>query len=188
MVSIGPGPNNFIFALYHGPMNAPDRQRLQALVDLERSSYHDLHPRSRALREESVHLLGGVPMTWMSKWAGGFPLGFLTAHGATITDLDGHELVDFALGDTGAMAGHSPKALVDALARRVAAQGGVTTMLPNEDGEWVGAELARRFGLSRWSFSLSATDANRWMLRLARLVTGESQGSGLLLLVSRHRG
>ncbi len=110
-------------------------------------------------------------MTWMSKWAGGFPLGFARAHGATITDLDGHELVDFALGDTGAMAGHSPEALVRAVHQRLAVDGGVTTMLPTEDAEWVAAELARRFGMAQWSFALSATDANRWLLRLARLVT-----------------
>ena len=110
-------------------------------------------------------------MTWMNKWAGGFPLGFETARGATITDLDGHELIDFALGDTGAMAGHSPEALVRALHQRVATLGGVTTMLPNDDAQWVAAELSRRFLMDQWSFSLSATDANRWLLRLVRLVT-----------------
>ena len=110
-------------------------------------------------------------MTWMSKWAGGFPLGFSAAHGATITDLDGHELVDFALGDTGAMAGHSPAPLVRAVNERLGERGGVTTMLPTEDAQWVAAELYRRFGLDQWSFTLSATDANRWLLRLVRLVT-----------------
>jgi len=111
-------------------------------------------------------------MTWMNKWPGGFPLGFSSAHGALVRDLDDHELVDFALGDTGAFAGHSPRALVEALVERVGREGGVTTMMPNEDGEWVAAELSRRFGLSQWSFSLSATDANRWLLRLVRLATG----------------
>jgi glutamate-1-semialdehyde 2,1-aminomutase len=114
-------------------------------------------------------------MTWMSKWSRGFPLGFSKARGATVTDLDGHELVDFALGDTGAMAGHSPDALVEAVARRVGQDGGVTTMLPSEDGEWVAAELSRRFALTRWSFTLSATDANRWMLRLARLISAREK-------------
>jgi len=110
-------------------------------------------------------------MTWMNKWAGGFPLGFSSAFGAEVTDLDGHVLVDFALGDTGAMAGHSPVALREALDDRVSVHGGVTTMMPTEDGLWVANELARRFGMDRWSFSLSATDANRWLLRLARLAT-----------------
>ncbi len=88
-----------------------------------------------------------------------------------MTDVDGHSYVDFALGDTGAMAGHSPRPVVDAVRRRIETLGGITAMLPSEDAEWVAAELTRRFGPSRWSFALSATDANRWALRLARLVT-----------------
>ena len=130
------------------------------------------HPRSAALHDAGENLFARVPMTWMNKWAGGFPLGFAEAHGASVVDLDGHDLVDFALGDTGAMAGHSPDALVRALEERVAVRGGVTTMLPTDDAQWVAREMTRRFGLAQWSFSLSATDANRWLLRLVRLVTG----------------
>ena len=137
----------------------------------ERRRYDELHPRSKALHADAEHLFARVPMTWMNKWAGGFPLGFQNAHGATIVDLDGHELIDFALGDTGAMAGHSPEALVRAMQRRLEVQGGLTTMLPTEDAEWVASELTRRFSLPKWSFTLSATDANRWLLRLARLAT-----------------
>jgi glutamate-1-semialdehyde 2,1-aminomutase len=88
-----------------------------------------------------------------------------------VADLDGHELVDFARGDTGAMAGHSPAPLVEAMSARIARDGAITTMLPTEDAEWEAREMARRFGLDQWSFSLSATDANRWLLRLVRLVT-----------------
>ncbi len=153
-------------------MTSIDRDHLSALVARETTRYHDQHPRSRALFEASNHLFGRVPMTWMNKWAGGFPLGFEGAHGALVSDLDGHELIDFALGDTGAMAGHSPEALAVAVNERIATCGGVTTMLPNEDAEWVAAELSRRFGLAQWSFTLSATDANRWLLRLVRMVTG----------------
>jgi glutamate-1-semialdehyde 2,1-aminomutase len=159
------------FAIYAGSMDHLDRQKLSDLVNKERAFYVAEHPRSKALNEAAVNLLAQVPMTWMKKWAGGFPLGFQGAKGATISDLDGHELVDFALGDTGAMAGHSPEPLMEALERRVGEDGGVTTMLPNEDAQWVAAEMTRRFGLPRWSFTLSATDANRWMLRLARMVT-----------------
>jgi glutamate-1-semialdehyde 2,1-aminomutase len=157
--------------LYDGPVNILDREYLRELVAVERLTYVTNHPNSLALSESSVNLLAGVPMTWMKKWAGGFPLSFESAHGATITDVDDHDLVDFALGDTGAMAGHSPEPLLRALNERVGAKGGVTTMLPNEDAQWVGEEMTRRFGLARWSFTLSATDANRWMLRLARMVT-----------------
>jgi glutamate-1-semialdehyde 2,1-aminomutase len=153
-------------------MNSFDRQHLTALLARERATYIAANPRSQALHEAADHLFARVPMTWMNKWAGGFPLGFAEAHGAEITDLDGHTLVDFALGDTGAMAGHSPEPLARAMAERIGRAGGVTTMLPTADAEWVAAEMARRFGLPQWSFTLSATDANRWLLRLVRLVTG----------------
>lgn len=111
-------------------------------------------------------------MTWMAKWSGGFPLYFERALGNRIVDVDGREYVDFALGDTGAMAGHSPPAMVHAVIERLSKLGGATTMLPTADGQWVGAELARRFGVPLWSFTLTATDANRWAIRLARLATG----------------
>jgi glutamate-1-semialdehyde 2,1-aminomutase len=114
-------------------------------------------------------------MTWMGKWSGGFPLYLERAVGNRITDVDGREYVDFALGDTGAMGGHSPRATVDAVVERMGRLGGVTAMLPTSDAEWVGAELSRRFGLPLWSFTLSATDANRWAIRLARLATGRSK-------------
>jgi len=166
-----PGPWELSRSVYDGAMKALNRHRLSELVALENARYEARHPASRALFAGAEHLFARVPMTWMNKWAGGFPLGFARAHGATITDLDGNELADFALGDTGAMAGHSPAPLVRALARRVGEEGGLTTMLPNEDAEWVAADLARRFGLAQWSFTLSATDANRWLLRLVRMVT-----------------
>ncbi len=149
-----------------------DPTALDRLITREQQQYRELHPRSWAAFRSADHLLGRVPMTWMSKWAGGFPLTFARARGNRITDVDGHELVDFALGDTGAMAGHSPGPTVAAVQRRIGDDGGITTMLPSEDAEWVGAELSRRFGVSSWSFTLSATDANRWAIRLARLVTG----------------
>jgi glutamate-1-semialdehyde 2,1-aminomutase len=111
-------------------------------------------------------------MTWMNKTAGGHPLYLDRAAGAHVWDLDGHEYVDLCLGDTGAMAGHSPAPTVAAVQRRFGELGGATAMLPTEDAAWVGAELARRFGLPYWSFSLTATDANRWAIRLVRAVTG----------------
>ncbi|MDI1462490.1 transaminase [Catellatospora sp. KI3] len=153
-------------------MTSIDRTRVERLVDRERERYRAEHPRSLELHRSADHLFGRVPMTWMSKWAGGFPIAYAAAHGNRITDVDGRSYLDFALGDTGAMAGHSPQPTVRAVARRLGTDGGATTMLPTEDAEWVGAELARRFGLPKWSFTLSATDANRWAVRLARLVTG----------------
>jgi glutamate-1-semialdehyde 2,1-aminomutase len=149
-----------------------DRTRLATLLDGEQAAYTDGHPRSRALFEEAGNLFGRVPMTWMNMWSGGFPLYLDRASGNRVTDVDGHTYVDFALGDTGAMAGHSPAATVAAVQRRAGELGGITTMLPTADAQWVGAELERRFGMPLWSFTLSATDANRWAIRLARLATG----------------
>ena len=149
-----------------------DRSRLASLLAAEQATYTDRHPRSRDLFAAADNLFGRVPMTWMNMWTGGFPLYLDHATGNRITDVDGHTYVDFALGDTGAMAGHSPAPTVAAVQRRAGELGGITTMLPTEDAQWVGAELERRFGLPLWSFTLSATDANRWAIRLARLATG----------------
>ena len=138
-----------------------DRARLADLHTREVATFAERNPSSAAAYENATHLFGKVPMTWMNKKAGGFPLYLASARGNRLTDIDGHEYLDFALGDTGAMAGHSPAAVVDAIGRRIFEQGGLTTMLPTEDAEWVGAELTRRFGVDRWSFALTATDANR---------------------------
>ena len=151
---------------------AIDRTRLRPLLERERDTYAQRTPESRRLFEQADHLFGRVPMTWMNKWAGGYPMYLDTAHGNRVTTVDGHEFVDFALGDTAAMAGHSPEATVAAVVARYGIKGGATTMLPTADAEWVAADLTRRFGLPLWSFSLSATDANRWAIRLARMVTG----------------
>jgi glutamate-1-semialdehyde 2,1-aminomutase len=153
-------------------VTAIDRTRLAQLLAREQATHAERNPGSRSLYAGADHLFGRVPMTWMNKWSGGFPLYLAGARGNRITDVDGHTYVDFSLGDTAAMAGHSPGPTVAALARRAGQLGGITTMLPTEDAEWVAAELTRRFRLPKWSFTLSATDANRWALRLARLVTG----------------
>jgi len=149
-----------------------DRARLTRLIERERATYRARNPRSLAAYGAAGHLFGGVPMTWMNKSAGGFPLYLATAKGAHVEDIDGHDMVDLCLGDTGAMAGHSPAPTVQAVQRRYAEIGGATAMMPSEDAAWVGAELTRRFGLPSWSFALTATDANRWAIRLARALTG----------------
>lgn len=152
-----------------------DRNHLAGLLERERETYAVNNPQSQALYNDGINLFGKVPMTWMNKWSGGFPLYLNTAHGNTITDVDGHTYIDFALGDTGAMAGHSPDASMRAITQRAITQGGITTMLPTDDAQWVGKELTRRFGMPLWSFTLTATDANRWAIRLARLATGKSK-------------
>src|SRR5437868_9470900 len=144
---------------------------LEKLMQRELERFRDEHPRSSELSERAKRsLLGGVPMHWMVRWAGGFPVFATEAESARFRDVDGHEYVDFCLGDTGAMTGHSPPATVRAVKEQV--DRGITLMLPSEDALWVGEELARRFGLPYWQFALTATDANRFAIRLARAVTG----------------
>ena len=147
-----------------------DRTRLEALLEREIGAFAVANPRSRELHERAQRsLFGGVPMPWMRLWAGSFPVYGAAADGARIIDVDGHEYVDLCLGDTGAMPGHSPGPVRDALA--AALDRGITTMLPTDDAAWVGEELGRRFGVERWTFTLTATDANRTALRLARELT-----------------
>ena len=124
-------------------------------------------------KEAQTNLLCGVPMAWMTRWPGSFPIFFDSAQGAHFTDVDGLSYIDFCLGDTGAMTGHALPQVAEALYAQ--AQRGITTMLPSVDAAWVGAELARRFGLPFWQMAMTATDANRFVLRFARHLTGRSK-------------
>jgi glutamate-1-semialdehyde 2,1-aminomutase len=152
-------------------MRTIDRTRLQSLMEREQKKFIADHPKSAALFERArKSLLGGVPMNWMAKWAGAFPPFVREARGAEFFDVDGHRYVDFCLGDTGAMTGHSPSATVTAVEQQ--ARRGITLMLPSEDAILVGEELQQRFGLPFWQFALTATDANRFSIRLARHITG----------------
>ena len=155
-------------------MNGIDRDRLAALRTEEEQRFIDLHPRSRSLAAEAQrHLVAGVPMNWMRRWPGSFPVFVDSASGARFVDVDGNEYVDLCLGDTGAMAGHGLPAVVEALTRQ--APRGITTMLPGSSATDVASMLADRFGLPFWQFALTATDANRFALRLARSLTGRSK-------------
>jgi glutamate-1-semialdehyde 2,1-aminomutase len=118
-------------------------------------------------------MVSGVPMPWMARWPGGFPLYVRRDGVSRVVDVDDHAYVDLCLGDTGAMGGHSPPAVVRAAQAQLAR--GITMMLPTEDGIWAAEELARRFRVGHWQFTLSATDANRCALRVARQITGRSK-------------
>ncbi|WP_019123680.1 aspartate aminotransferase family protein [Brevibacillus massiliensis] len=146
------------------------RERLQQRLTEELHLFEETHPKSKALFERAkANYIDGVPMNWMVKWAGSFPIFVESGSGAYFTDVDGHRYLDFCLGDTGSMTGHAPEGAVPGIAWRV--RNGVTFMLPTEDAIWVGEELARRFGLPYWQVAISATDANRFSLRLARHIT-----------------
>src|SRR5680860_464020 len=148
-----------------------DRQLLADLHRKEERRFVDLHPRSAELAAQargSLH--AGVPMPWMTRWPGSFPVFAASASGARLVDVDGVEYVDLCLGDTGAMTGHALPKVAEAVARQASL--GITTMLPSADAIWVGAELTRRFGPPAWQLAMSATDANRFVLRFARHLTG----------------
>jgi glutamate-1-semialdehyde 2,1-aminomutase len=145
--------------------------RVAELFAREQERFEETHPRSRQIHTEaSESLLSGVPMNWMTRWPGTFPIFIEGAKGASVTDVDGNTYVDLCLGDTGAMTGHSPEASVAAATAQM--QRGITTMLPSQDAAEVGALMRERFGLPHWQFTLSATDANRFLVRLCREITG----------------
>jgi len=151
-----------------------DRTRLKSLTEREQKRFIDERPKSKAIYERGQKsMLSGVPMNWMVKWAGAFPPIVREAQGAHFYDIDGHRYVDFCLGDTGTMTGHSPSATVKAIEQQV--KRGITLMLPSEDAVFVAEELQQRFGLPYWQFALTATDANRFAIRLARQITGRAK-------------
>ncbi len=140
----------------------------------EQANFSAKMPQAQALAKQAdKHLLFGVPLHWMTDWSTPFSLYVESAQGAHFTDVDGHHYVDFCLGDTGAMFGHSPKAVADAI--KAQADKGYTAMLPTEDAVWVAQELSRRFGLPYWQFAMTASDANRFIIRWARAATGRKK-------------
>ena len=148
-----------------------NRDTLKRLTEIEHVRFLAKHPKSGEYFETAKTTMpGGVPMSWMAKWPGAYPIFVESAKGARFSDVDGNTYIDFCLGDTGAMTGHSPDATVDAIRSQVGR--GITTMLPTADAAIVSAELARRFGLPLWQFTVSATDANRHVIRYARMITG----------------
>ena len=155
-------------------MRSISRQHIRDMLAREVSLFEEQHPRSRELAARCTpHFLAGVQMPWLVEWESPFTVFVDKAKGAAITDVDGNRYVDLCLGDTGAMFGHSPDVLVEAM--REALDHGLTYMLPTEDGMAIATELARRTGLPRWSFTLTATDANRFAARVARAVTGRDK-------------
>ena len=147
-----------------------DRARLKDLRKIEDQRFLDAHPKSGELFTKAKESMpNGVPMSWMSKWPGAYPVFVEEAKGASFVDVDGNTYIDFCLGDTGSMTGHSPEPTVAAIREQVGR--GLSAMLPTKDANFVSAELAKRFGLPLWQFTVSATDANRHVIRYSRLIT-----------------
>jgi glutamate-1-semialdehyde 2,1-aminomutase len=142
------------------------------LLDRETTRFAGEHPRSATcFKAAGRHLLNGVPLNWMRRWAGPFPLYAADAQGAHVRDVDDRDYVDFCMGDTASLFGHGRDDVAAALGARL--KSGASMMLPTEDAVRVGELLAGRFGLPTWQFAVSATDANRFTLRLARAITGK---------------
>jgi len=151
-----------------------DRAHLKKLHAREEERFLARTPESRERIEKAKGVMpGGVPMSWMTKWPGKYPLFVASAQGAHFVDVDGNEYIDLCLGDTGSMTGHSPEPTVAAISAQL--KRGMTAMLPTDDAVAVSSELARRFGLPLWQFTVSATDANRHAIRYSRLITGKSK-------------
>ena len=151
-----------------------NRTQLVALRKLEDQRFLDSHKKSGELFAKAKDSMpNGVPMSWMSKWPGAYPVFVEEAKGASFVDVDGNTYIDFCLGDTGSMTGHSPEATVSAIREQVGR--GLSAMLPTKDAVTVSSELAKRFGVPLWQFTVSATDANRHVIRYSRLITKKSK-------------
>jgi glutamate-1-semialdehyde 2,1-aminomutase len=151
-----------------------NRSHLTALRKIEDQRFLETHKKSGELFAIAKNSMpNGVPMSWMSKWPGAYPVFVEEAKGASFVDVDGNTYIDFCLGDTGSMTGHSPDATVSAIREQVGR--GLSAMLPTKDAAIVSTELAKRFGVALWQFTVSATDANRHVIRYARLITKKSK-------------
>jgi glutamate-1-semialdehyde 2,1-aminomutase len=115
-------------------------------------------------------LLNGTPTPWMGDWGTQHPIFVSKASGNKLTDIDGNEYIDFCLGDSGAMFGHSPEATAEIVAKQV--RQGITFMMPTLDSLEIGKELGKRFGLPLWQVGMTATEANRYVIRYCRTLTG----------------
>ena len=151
-----------------------DRKHLAEMATFEQKRFLEKHPKSGEMFLAAKEVMpGGVPMSWMAKWPGSYPVFVESAQGARFVDVDQNIYIDFCLGDTGSMTGHSPEPTVRAIREQVGK--GLTAMLPTQDAVVVSTELAERFGLPLWQFTVSATDANRHVIRYSRHITGKKK-------------
>jgi len=149
-------------------------EKLAALRERENALYLQRTPKSaETFARAQAMLLNGVPMPWMGDWGTSHPIYIERAAGNRVVDIDRNEYLDFCLGDTGAMFGHSPEPTAAAVAEQV--RNGITTMLPSESSLWIGSELGRRFGLPFWQVAMTATEANRYVIRICRTLTGRAK-------------
>jgi glutamate-1-semialdehyde 2,1-aminomutase len=148
-----------------------DRGRVAELLARENAAYLEARPRALALWERGrASMPNGVPMIWLRNSFEPIPMFVDEGAGSHFRDVDGHDYLDTNIADMSMFTGYAPPAVVDAVSRRMAR--GSQFMAAGEDAVWVAEELARRYALPQWQFTLSATHANTEALRVARTATG----------------
>ena len=161
-----------------------DRERAQALAAAEDARFVAERPRSMALQERARRSMPrGVPMAWMDDLYDHPPVWVAHGEGAHFTDVDGHTYLDLYVADMSAFCGHAPAPVTEAVARRMKL--GNQFLLPGEDAIAVAEHLAGRYGLPKWQFTSSATQANTEVIRLAREMTGRQT---VLLFDGKYHG
>lgn len=152
-------------------MTGVDRERIERLLAEETAAFVAARPRSMAQLERArATMPRGVPMTWMEDLYPHPPVWVSHGSGAYLWDVDEHRYVDLYIADMSAFCGHGPQVVVDAVAQRM--RRGNQFLMPSEDAVPVAEHLAARYGMPKWQFTLSATQANTEVIRIARHRTG----------------
>jgi glutamate-1-semialdehyde 2,1-aminomutase len=161
-----------------------DRRRVLELTEREERRFLDERPRSAELvARASSSMPKGVPMAWMQQLFGHPAIFMDRGEGPYVTDVDGHRYLDTNIADTSMFCGYSPEPVVTAVRERIAA--GPQFLMPTEDAIVVAEELARRWALPKWQFTLSATFANTEAFRVARNRTGRDK---VLFFAGKYHG
>jgi glutamate-1-semialdehyde 2,1-aminomutase len=146
-------------------------ERIPELEAEENARFVAERPRSMELLERARGTMPrGVPMVWMDDLYEHPPIVVERGEGATFTDVDGHTYLDMYIADLSGFCGHAPRPVVEAVKRRITI--GNQFLLPSIDAIAVSEHLTTRYGMPKWQFTLSATQANTEVTRLARHATG----------------
>ncbi len=148
-----------------------DPARVRELQTIEDARFVVERPASRERLERARSTMPrGVPMAWMDDLYEHPPVWVAHGEGSSFTDVDGHTYVDMYVADMSAFCGHASPPVVEAVARQMRL--GNQFLLPGDDAIPVAEHLAARYGMPKWQFTLSATQANTEVIRLAREATG----------------
>jgi glutamate-1-semialdehyde 2,1-aminomutase len=146
-----------------------DRARIRELTEREEKRLNQRTSGSRAMFERAREtLVGGVASSYQLREP--WPMYLSHGRGAKVWDVDGNELLDFHNGFGSMVQGHAHPAIEKAVQERYAL--GTHFAVPTEDAIVVGEELKRRFGLPKWRYTNSGSEATMDAIRIARAVTG----------------